>query len=266
MYKFSLFKRPYAACFYTQHTMKDKEWFEDWFDSPYYHVLYANRSEEEARKFIIALVDKLRITAGSKVLDVACGKGRHSRTLAGLGFDVTGIDLSKNSIDYASQFETEHLHFEVWDMRNTYKHLQFDYVVNLFSSFGYFNDEHDDAAAIAAFAENLKPGGTLVIDYINTECAVKGMKSREIVPRGDIQFHVQKKVENGFIKKKIEFLVNGEDYSFTEQLKVINLFRFKTMLQAANLELVQTYGDYDLSRFEPATSLRLILVARKQKV
>ena len=244
--------------------MKHKQWFEEWFNSPYYHLLYSNRSEDEAANFISKVVDKLKMPQKAKILDVACGKGRHSRTLAKLGFDVTGIDLSVNSIEYAKQFENEHLHFEVWDMRKMYKHQQFDYVVNLFSSFGYFDDEHDDAAAIAAFAENLKSGGTVLIDYINTECAIKNMTSKQIVPRGDIQFHVQKKVENGFIKKKIEFLADGENQTYEEQLKVINLLRFKTMLHSAGLELTQTFGDYDLNEFDPGASQRLILVAVKK--
>ncbi|MDB5281603.1 MAG: hypothetical protein JWO06_678 [Bacteroidota bacterium] len=243
--------------------MEEKKWFEEWFNSPYYHLLYSNRSEDEAEMFITALVDKLNITRGAKVLDVACGKGRHSRTLAKLGFNVTGIDLSKNSIDYAKQFENKQLHFDVWDMRKVYKQNEFDYVLNLFSSFGYFNNEDEDKAAICAFADNLKPGGTLLIDYINTECAVKNMDSRSIVPRGDIQFHIQKKVENGYIKKKIDFLAEGVNYSFEEQLEIINLYRFKEMLQSAALELKAVYGDYELNEFDPAKSQRLILVAQK---
>lgn len=243
--------------------MADKQWFETWFDSPYYHTLYANRSAEEAENFITAISTHLRIAANAKVLDVACGKGRHSKTLAKLGFDVTGIDLSKNSIEYAKQYTCDKLKFDVWDMRETYKEGYFHYVFNLFSSFGYFDNEEDDYAAIQAMYNNLKPGGTLVLDYINTEYAVKHMKSREIIPRGDIQFHIQKRLEKGFIKKKIEFLVDGEDYTFEEQLKVINQFRFDEMLGAAGFTLLETFGDYDLNPFNAGNSPRLILVARK---
>jgi len=244
--------------------MSDKQWYEEWFDSPYYHVLYANRSIDEAKSFIARLVDKFKIPAGAKVLDIACGKGRHSQTLATYGLDVTGIDLSNNSIAYAKQFENEHLKFDVWDMRQVYKTDTFDFVFNLFSSFGYFDDDTQDFIAIKAFAANLKPGGTLVLDYINTECAVKLLKSREIIQRGDIQFHIQKKIEQGFIKKKIEFLVDGADHSYTEQLKIINLCKFKQMLAEAGLDLKATYGDYDLNEFNASSSMRLILVAEKR--
>ena len=244
--------------------MSDKEWFESWFDSPYYHILYANRSTDEAKKFIAKLVGKYNIAAGNKVLDIACGKGRHSQTLATYGLDVTGIDLSKNSITYAKQFENDHLKFEVWDMRQVYKANTFDFAFNLFSSFGYFEDDAQDLMAIKAFATNLKPGGALVLDYMNTECVVKLLKSRDIVQRGDIQFHIQKKIEKGFIKKTIDFLANGANQSFTEELKIINLYRFKQMLTEAGLELKATYGDYDLNEFNPGSSMRLILVAEKK--
>lgn len=243
--------------------MEEKEWFEEWFDSPYYHLLYQNRSDDEAADFIKRISTVLLIPEGAKVLDAACGKGRHSRTLAQLGFDVTGIDLSKNSIAYAKQFETEHLKFDVHDIRDVYEEHKFDYVFNLFSSFGYTEDDREDYKAMNAFAGNLKPGGTLVLDYINCEVAVKRMKAREIIPRGEIQFHIQKRLENGFIKKKIEFLACGEDHTFEEQLKVINLFKFEKMLKDARFELKNVYGDYELNDFIPSASPRLILVAQK---
>lgn len=243
--------------------MQEKQWFEEWFNSPYYHLLYNNRSEEEAEKFITAVVQKLGIPQQASVLDIACGKGRHSRTLAKLGLNVTGIDLSENSINYAKQFESDHLHFDVWDMRTVYKPNAFDYEFNLFSSFGYFSDTRDDNKALKAFAGNLKPGGTVLIDYINSECAVKNMKTRDIVQRGDIQFHIQKRIEKGFIRKRIEFLANGEDHTYEEQLEVINLLHFTEMLKDAGFELTQTFGDYDLSPYTPGTSMRLILVAKK---
>lgn len=240
------------------------DWFEEWFNSPYYHQLYCHRSQEEATALIRNIVRQLAINAGDRVLDAACGKGRHSRTLAELGMDVTGIDLSPNSICLARQFETENLHFDVADIRQVYRALYFDYVLNLFSSFGYFDEDAEDEKCIAAFAGNLKPGGTLLIDYINTELAVKMMKPREIIQRDQTQFHIQKRLEKGFIKKKIQFLVNGTDYSFEEQLKVINRFRFEKMLHSAGFSLTHIFGDYELNAFDQATSPRLILVAQKK--
>ncbi len=243
--------------------MMHKSWFEEWFDSPYYHLLYANRSESEAESFITGIAKYLQMPAGSKVLDVACGKGRHSKTLAKLGFTVCGIDLSHNSIEEAKQSANEQLHFAVWDMRKVYQRNTFDYVFNLFSSFGYFDTPEEDEAAIKAMHDALKPGGTLMLDYLNTEYAVRNMKAREIIQRGATQFHISKRVEKGFIKKRIEFLVDGANNEFEEQLKVINRTRFRAMLENAGFTIREILGDYELHPFQSATSPRLILIAQR---
>jgi SAM-dependent methyltransferase len=244
--------------------MAGNEWFKEWFNSPYYHVLYANRNEQEAEDFIKKITEHLHIPPNAKVLDVACGKGRHSKTLAKLGFDVTGIDLSCNNINEAKQFTCPTLHFDVWDMRSVYRNNEFDVVFNLFSSFGYFDDEKDDFAAIKAMHSNLKPNGVLVLDYLNTEWAVKHIKPREIVPRGEFQFHITKRIERGFIKKKIDFLAEGENHSYEEQLKVINRLKFEEMLLSAGFTLRETFGNYDLAPFHSSSSPRLILIADKR--
>src|ERR1700740_139961 len=92
-------------------------WFSDWFNSPYYHLLYQHRDEDEASLFIHSLIRHLQPPAGAKMLDVACGKGRHSKALADMGFDVTGIDLAADSIREAKKFESDQLHFYQHDMR-----------------------------------------------------------------------------------------------------------------------------------------------------
>ena len=92
-------------------------WFANWFNSPYYHILYKNRDEKEAELFIDNLLHKLRLKKGSKLIDIACGKGRHATYFNKKGMDVVGIDLSKNSISIAKQFENPSLIFNVHDMR-----------------------------------------------------------------------------------------------------------------------------------------------------
>lgn len=238
-------------------------WYKNWFDTEFYHLLYCHRDMSEAKSFIALLKQTLQLPNGSKVLDVACGKGRHAITLNKLGFDVTGIDLSANSIAEAKKQENETLHFAAWDMRNTYSKNNFDIVVNLFSSFGYFDDDADDSNAIKAMSNSLKPGGILILDYINTQFAITQMKPREIINRNEIQFHIQKKVEAGFIKKRIEFIANGENHCYEEQLKVINKATFEKMFQQNSLTIEHIFGDYSLQPFNPSASPRLILIGKK---
>ncbi|HEY0261529.1 MAG TPA: class I SAM-dependent methyltransferase, partial [Chitinophagales bacterium] len=152
-------------------------WFENWFDTEYYHLLYSHRNDDEAQQLISRLIDFLQLKNASKILDVACGKGRHSKYFAQCGMNVTGIDLSENSIHFAKQFANEKLHFSTWDMREVFAENEFDVVVNLFSSFGYFDDAEDDKRAINAMKKSLKKGGFLILDFMNPEYIVRNLKT-----------------------------------------------------------------------------------------
>lgn len=244
--------------------MAEKEWFIDWFDSPYYHLLYKNHDDTEAEKFVLALVQKLNLNLNSKILDVACGKGRHSKMFHQLGYDVTGIDLSNNSINFAKQFEDEKLHFAQWDMRQTFRENYFDVAVNLFSSFGYLPTEEDNLTALKAITSNLRNNGTLVLDYMNSEWVVKHLNAREIIQLGAIQFHIQRKVSAGFVIKEIQFLdETNSNNEFQEKLRIIPLQKFEELCNLSGLEIKNIWGNYDLEPFNSRTSPRIILHCEK---
>lgn len=241
----------------------NKEWFKTWFDTEYYHLLYKHRDDKDANQLIDNLVGKGFIVNDSLVLDIACGKGRHSIYLNSLGMNVTGIDLSEQSIKYANQFSNENLKFSVWDMRKQFANEAYDAVVNLFSSFGYFEDNDEDLTVIRAMHGALKKNGMLILDFMNPEKVIKDMKSKEIIDRGRIQFHIQKRIENGFIVKTIEFLSEGEDYTFQERLKIIKPESFQKMFEIVGFERKELYGNYDLSPFKSSDSPRQIWVMQK---
>ena len=142
-----------------------KNWFDTWFNTPYYHLLYKNRNYDEAEFFLNNLLDYLKPDKNHKFIDVACGKGRHAIFINKKGYDIEGIDLSKESIDYASQFSNDKLSFKVHDMRSTYKKEEFDFLLNIFTSFGYFDEPSDNLKAIQAMADNIKKGGKVVLDF-----------------------------------------------------------------------------------------------------
>ena len=116
-----------------------QNWFASWFDTPYYHILYKERNYREAQIFMDNLTHYLNLPEKAKVLDLACGKGRHAIYLNQLGFEVIGADLSENSIAEASKNSNSSLQFQVHDMREKFDD-QFDAIFNLFTSFGYFDD------------------------------------------------------------------------------------------------------------------------------
>src|SRR6476661_4677566 len=137
-------------------------WYEQWFNSPYYHKLYFHHDEAEARAIIQRLLQYLQPPPGSRMLDVACGRGRHSKMLAAAGFDVTGTDLSPESIAYAKQAETDLLHFYLHDMRLPFCINYFGYAFNFFTSFGYFATRREHDAAVRSISNSLKPSSTLL--------------------------------------------------------------------------------------------------------
>ena len=114
--------------------MENKNWFKEWFNTPYYHILYKHRNDEDAQFFMRNLTRYLNLPKSAHILDLPCGKGRHAIYLNSLGYRVTGKDLSEKSIRHAKQFENECLNFKVHDMRKPFQN-QYDAVFNLFTSF-----------------------------------------------------------------------------------------------------------------------------------
>jgi SAM-dependent methyltransferase len=243
--------------------MSDKEWFSEWFDSPYYHLLYKNRDDKEAELFIDNLIALLHIKQGQKILDLPCGKGRHSVYFNKKGFNVTGLDLSPRNIEYASQFVNNSLHFFVHDMRVPYATAEFDYVVNLFTSFGYFEKEEEDLASMKTLAQALKPGGILTIDFMNTPEVLRDLKGQQLQPRDGIDFCIHRKLENGFVIKDILFEDKGHKYHFEEKVKAMTTANFMTLFDCAGLQLKHLFGNYKLEPYNEQTSDRMIFVLQK---
>ncbi|MEX2379916.1 MAG: class I SAM-dependent methyltransferase [Vicingaceae bacterium] len=246
-------------------TENNTNWFAEWFDSDFYHILYQHRDHSEAEAFINQVTRHLALPENATVMDLACGKGRHSIQLNELGFDVLGLDLSKESIQFAKQFENDNLHFTTGDMRQLDFSNQFDLVLNLFTSFGYFHEENDNLLVIESIAKVLKEGGKLVLDYLNTvKVSAKLPQSEEIV-RKNTTFNTHKFVEGDFIVKDISFESEGKVQKFQEYVRRIDLQKFKTYFQRCGLELQETFGDYHLNDFDEKKSERLILIAQKTK-
>lgn len=240
-----------------------KEWFADWFDSPYYHLLYKNHDESDARRAIDNLLRAIELPPHSTILDLACGKGRHSKYLAERGFEVTGLDISEASIVFARQFENERLTFFQHDMRLPFRINFFDAVVNFFTSFGYFENENEHLLALKNVSKNLRPGGVFVLDFFNS------VKIRKILVRQatktveGITFKIRKTLRGGHVFKTVEFETGGRKFYFREKVRLFELADFQSLFSAAGLEIVQVFGGYDLQKFDPASSDRLILIAKK---
>ncbi len=240
-----------------------KEWFKEWFDSPYYHLLYNTRDEQEARFAIDNLLLALELTPGSKVLDLACGKGRHARYLAEKGFEVTGLDISQASISYARKFEQEGLEFYQHDMRKPFRINYFDAVMNMFTSFGYFENDADHLQTLQNVSKELKPGGKFLLDFFNARYIRDKLVASESKTIGNFVFVIKRWITGGYVFKNIEFEAEGRLYHFQEKVRLFTLEELEQLLETAGLHIKQSYGGYELSKFEPEFSKRLIIIAVK---
>ncbi len=243
----------------------NKDWYESWFDSPYYHILYKERDEEEAAFFVDRLVDRLEAEKGDRILDLACGKGRHAIQLHRKGFEVIGLDLSRNSIQEAKAHEQPGLHFDVHDMRQVYdRERKFDKILNLFSSFGYFRSEGENFRVIKAAAEQLREGGELVIDFMNAQKALQTLIPHEVKKVEGIDFRIDRYVDRGRLIKRISFHDEGKGHEFREKLRILFDNDLRIMLERAGMEVEHLFGDYALNPFDRRDSDRLIIIARKR--
>lgn len=237
-------------------------WFENWFNSKYYHILYKNRDHKEAVFFLDNIIKNININNG-RILDVACGKGRHAKYLNHLGFNVTGIDLSKNSIEFANKDSNENLKYFVHDMRSVFKKNHFDLVTNLFTSFGYFENQKDEQTTINAMSNNLKDGGLLLIDFMNVKKVISSLVKSESKEIDGIKFLIERKYDENHIIKKIIIKDQDSDLNFQEKVRALTLYDFDVMLKKANMKIVDLFGDYSLNEFNAIDSDRLIIISRK---
>ena len=243
--------------------MTKKEWFAEWFDTTYYHTLYKHRDDEEAEAFIGRLLTYLNLKKGSKVLDLACGKGRHSRTLNSMGMDVIGVDLSQESIREASNYTKDGLTFDVHDMREVYRKQHFEVVFNLFTSFGYFDTLGSNEKVLRSIHEMLTPEGQLIIDFMNVTKVVSNLVEKEEKTIDGITFYINRSYDGHHIKKDIRFHDAGNDFHFTERVQALKEADFDLLFKATGFELIRTFGDFSLKPFDNLESDRLIIHAKR---
>ena len=243
--------------------MENSCWFHNWFNSPYYHQLYNNRNDKEAREFIHNLVKALEFKKQYKIWDIACGKGRHSICLAEHGMQVTGTDLAENNILQAKQHVTDNPEFLIHDMRTPFRVNYFDAVLNLFTSIGYFEDERDNLKVFKNIHSALKKNGVFVLDFFNAEFIKLHLLTETTEKRGDTIFHITKKINNNKVIKRIGFSDKGKNVHFEERVSLFDENYFREIAGHSGLEHVNTFGDYSLQPFDPEKSPRLIMTFKK---
>ena len=234
----------------------------DWFDSDYYHILYKHRDYSEARNFIDKIVEYLDLKKGSKILDLACGIGRHSIYLEKIGFDVIGTDKSTNNIKKAKKNENDKLKFIQMEMIND-TNRKYDGIFNLFTSFGYVNHDYN-LKTIKNIERQLKDDGKVIIDFMNTLFVKNNLVIEETKVIDDLSFKIKRKSDGKHIYKEIKFN-DQKDYFYQEKVMDLTLNDFENYLKRHNLKIIKTFGDYNLSEFDIENSERLVMVIKKSQ-
>ncbi|KOY52712.1 class I SAM-dependent DNA methyltransferase [Polaribacter dokdonensis] len=241
--------------------METKEWFTEWFNTPYYHILYKDRNDADAQLFMKNITEFLALPKTTHILDLPCGKGRHSVYLNSLGYKVTGGDLAENSISIAKKFENDTLKFKVHDMRKPFNN-SYDAIFNLFTSFGYFEEDKEDVLILQNIKNGLNKDGYFVFDFLNVELVKRNLVAKETKVVEDITFYITREIKDGFIIKNINFFADNENRSYTERVKYIDERKLKSYFEKVGFSIENIFGDYHLNSFNSKISNRLIVVAK----
>ena len=241
----------------------NQPWYATWFNTTHYHDLYQYRDMVEARGFIVELCRELCVVKGQSAVDVACGRGRHAQVLSEQGLHTTGVDLSEESIAYASQFQNDHLHFKVADMLEPLPVEPAHWVFNLFTSFGYFETMEEHQLAIQNMADAILPGGKLVMDYMNSVRIAANLVPKDDVHTELAHYQITRRVVDGCIIKTISFTEDCQINHFEERVRAFSKEDLIAFMEAAGLEVLGVKGDYDLSEYAPEYSDRLLIIAQK---
>lgn len=244
------------------------DWYKKWFSGRLYLDLYNKRDNDEARVFVNLIQRELPYAALSKVLDICCGAGRHSIELARRGYDVTGFDLSEYLIEEAKKTFKENpeknlkLKFLNKDMRNFNFRNSFDIAVNIFTSFGYFDNDRENFKVFENCNKSLKRNGWFIFDFINSGYLIKNLvpvSSGKINGKKIVQ---KRRIENGFVIKDI--YINGESVpSYNEILRLYSPEDLTDAMDVNGFKLMKIFGDYYGNKFNKSKSSRLIIFAKK---
>ena len=242
------------------------EWFEDWFNSKEYLDVYQHRNEDDAKLLFELIIKHIEIPIKGKVLDLACGPGRHSILFARKGFDVTGIDLSDNLLRVAessARKEKLDIHFIKSDIRNVKLTEKFDLVVNLFTSFGFFEKDEDNFSIFRTASDLLKPRGYFVFDFLNSTFLENNLIQESREDKQHEKIVQKRRIEGNRVIKDIIIQNNGKVKSFYESVKLYRFGELQEAIHENGLAIKKTFGDFTGSDFIEATSPRMIIIAQK---
>ncbi|WP_227937551.1 class I SAM-dependent methyltransferase [Alkalihalobacillus deserti] len=237
-------------------------WYKDHFQEDYL-MIYKHRNEENANSELENLMNFIPYKPQQEVLDLCCGAGRHSRWFAKKGMNVTGIDLSSTLLAEAKrQSDTLNITYIRSDMREVSFKNKFDIVVNLFTSFGYFENDQDNERVFTRVHSSLKKGGYFLFDYLNPSFTRKNLVpfSQQIIDQTSIDQY--RNIDNDAVIKRIVVKDNYSTRHYEERVKLYSKNKISKMLENNNLKIIHLFGNYDGCKYDQS-SPRLLYICKK---
>jgi ubiquinone/menaquinone biosynthesis C-methylase UbiE len=241
------------------------EWYERSFGSDYLMV-YKHRDMQGAYQEVKTMIEWLHLPQGAEVLDLCCGMGRHSLALADFGYRVTGVDLSEALLEEARRRDQDHrVEWIRGDMREVPITRTFEAVVNLFTSFGYFLEDAENAKVFREIYRLLKPEGQFIVDFLNPDAVIRSLVPYSTRTDGPMIIEEARRIEDGFVRKRITIREEGKpERTYDEQVKLYREEELKAMAAEAGLTVKQVFGGYDGQPLDAGSSPRIILVGQKE--
>ena len=234
------------------------EWFEEWFGEEYLR-LYPHRDDHEAERAVVLITRTVPFRAGWRVLDVACGAGRHARAFEAAGARCTGLDLSATLLRLARQVTNSPLVRA--DMRRLpIRPHSMDLTVNLFTSFGYFERDAEHSEALGEMIGTVRPAGWFVIDFLNPEAVRRQLVPEETLELAGATVQVSRSVspDGRYVCKTIRA---SEGKHYLERVRLFEPHQMSSMLEAGGVTVRFRFGDYHAAPLT-ADSPRTILVGQ----
>lgn len=239
-------------------------WYEKSFGEDYIRV-YRHRNRQDAKKEIEAVSRWLELKPQEKVLDLCCGTGRHSISLQKMGYQVTGVDLSPALLDVAEK-TSQGLGIEYirGDMRSLpLASENFDAVVNLFTSFGYFVEDTDNRRVFEEISRVLKPSGRFLVDFLNREAVIKNLVPRSEREEDGIHILEERWIEGDFVHKLIRLRDEKGERTYQERVKMYKREQMEEMMASTGLKVEKVQGDFEGNPYSEKESPRMIFRGRR---
>jgi SAM-dependent methyltransferase len=244
------------------------DWYEqDSFWESFSPYMFNQERMDATQEEVDHLIERAEMQPGMEVLDLPCGIGRHSCELASRGFQVTAVDRTQVYLRKARQFAAEgglQIEFVEEDMRSFRRVEAFDVILNLFTSFGYFEDQDDDRLVLKNFYQSLKPGGVLVMEMMGKEILARIYRHDSWEEKDGVLYLQQRYISDGWgwIENRWIMIRDGERREFTLGHRLYSAVELCTLIQQAGFSQTSVFGSLEGIPYNQ-DARRLVVVARK---